>query len=161
MHKFADVLAPLLLQLYGAARHKTQQRQLASAAQKQARGARRSDWHSFSGAHSGSVKVTVKPAPSTLVTSTLPPNSSLTMLYTMFMPRPDPPLPSLVVKNGSKIRRSTVSDTPTPSSEKLICAVFSSTKRLVMHMTPESRPSKPWSKELFTRLVMTWPSEPG
>ena len=49
----------------------------------------------------GKIKRSRVPRPASLFSVTLPPSTSVTRLYTICKPNPEPPCPSLVVKKGS------------------------------------------------------------
>ncbi len=53
------------------------------------------------GATSGSTSVNLAPAPTSLCSSMRPPRTAVTMLWATCRPRPEPPDPIRVVKNGS------------------------------------------------------------
>ncbi len=75
----------------------------------------------------------------------------------MLSPSPLPPLPNLVVKNGSNTRDKLAAGIPLPSS----CTVISTwvAPRCVAEMVilPSEDASKACSSALLTRLVSTWP----
>ena len=78
----------------------------------------------------------------------------------MFSPSPLPPWPSLVVKKGSKMRR-------TWSSGNAVAVIADREANLALlgwlarrMMLPVRRPSKACRTALLTKLVMIWPSGP-
>ncbi|MNG22188.1 hypothetical protein D3C84_1066470 [compost metagenome] len=75
----------------------------------------------FSGATSGRYKVNTVPSPTTVETSTLPPDC-LAKPNTWDKPSPVPLPTSLVVKKGSKMCSSTGESIPVPVSAKAMAA---------------------------------------
>ncbi len=71
-----------------------------------------------------------------------------TRLYTIFIPRPLPPWPLFVVKNGSNILFRFCLDTPLPLSVYWMFTLLLLVDRLIV-IKPLSTPSNPCCKELI------------
>src|SRR6266480_101577 len=116
------------------------------------------DVYFVSGPASGSWIRNVAPSPGVLATEIVPP-CSLTIPYVMDKPRPVPFPTSLVVKNGSKIRRSSPDGIPCPVSTNAISTAAEPTEaEMRIALRSESATA---SRAFVNRLMNTCSREIG